>query len=138
VILDAAWGHAEETLRQDLPRTIAQLKAMNIPKIVLMGPPPGWLGAGLPVNVLDYYRATHSVLPARTFYRSNNDWTRDRDAMLAAFSRELGIQYISVRNVFLQRWRLPGANPPEWFRIDRDRSRPSDRGRRRLPRGPDT
>ena len=100
VILDATWGHAEETLRQDLPRTVAQLKAMNIPKIVLIGPPPGWLGAGLPVNVLDYYRATHSVLPARTFYRSNDDWTRDRDAMLAAFSRELGIQYISVRNVF--------------------------------------
>jgi peptidoglycan/LPS O-acetylase OafA/YrhL len=100
VILDATWGHAEPTLRQDLPRTVSLLKRMNISKIVLMGPPPGWLGTGLSANVLDYYRETRSVLPARTFYRSNDDWTRGRDAMLAALSRELGIQYISVRNIF--------------------------------------
>jgi peptidoglycan/LPS O-acetylase OafA/YrhL len=100
VILDATWGHAEETLRQDLPRTASLLRTMNISKIVLMGPPPSWLGAGLSANVLDYYRETRSVLPARTFYRSNDEWTRGRDAMLAALSRELGIQYISVRNIF--------------------------------------
>ena len=100
VILDATWGHAEETLRQDLPRTVSRLQAMSIGKIVLMGPPPSWQGAGLPANVLDYYRETRPVLPVQTFYRSNDDWTRGRDAMLAALSCELGIRYISVRNVF--------------------------------------
>jgi peptidoglycan/LPS O-acetylase OafA/YrhL len=100
VILDATWGHAEPVLREDLPRTVALLKAMNIAKIVLMGPPPSWQGVGLSANVLDYYRQTGSVLPARTFYRSTDEWTRGRDALLQELSRELGIQYISARNIF--------------------------------------
>ena len=100
VILDSTWGHAEATLREDLPRTVSLLRAINVGKIVLMGPPPGWQGAGLPANVLSYYRETGSVLPARTFYRSNDDWTRSRDAFLVALSSELGIAYISARNVF--------------------------------------
>ncbi|WP_429104390.1 acyltransferase family protein [Bradyrhizobium sp. i1.12.3] len=100
VILDATWGQAEPTLREDLPRTISQLKAANIARIVLMGPPPSWQGAGLSANVLDYYRKTGTVLPARTFYRSNDEWTRGRDVMLSALSHELGIHYISVRNIF--------------------------------------
>ena len=100
VILDATWGHAEAVLREDLPRTVALLKAMNIAKIVLMGPPPSWQGVGLSANVLDYYRQTREVLPVRTFYRSTDAWTRERDALLQQLSRELGIDYISVRNVF--------------------------------------
>lgn len=99
-ILDATWGHAEPTLREDLPRTVSQLRAANVPRIVLMGPPPSWQGSGLSQNVLDYYRETGTVLPARTFYRSNDEWTRGRDALLGALSGELGINYISVRNVF--------------------------------------
>jgi peptidoglycan/LPS O-acetylase OafA/YrhL len=100
VILDATWGHGDQTLREDLPRTVSLLRAMNIDKVVLIGPPPSWLGAGLSANVFDYYRETGSVMPARTFYRSNDDWTRGRDVMLAVLSRELGIQYVSVRNIF--------------------------------------
>jgi peptidoglycan/LPS O-acetylase OafA/YrhL len=100
VILDATWGHAEPTLREDLPLTISRLNAAHVARIVLIGPPPSWQGAGLSHNVLDYYRQTGAVLPPRTFYRSNDEWTRGRDAMLGALSLELGIQYISVRNVF--------------------------------------
>ncbi|WP_375779232.1 acyltransferase family protein [Bradyrhizobium sp. ma5] len=100
VILDATWGQAEPTLSADLPRTVSQLKAANIARIVLMGPPPSWQGGGLSANVLDYYRQTGTVLPARTFYRSNDEWTRGRDVMLSALSRKLGIHYISVRNIF--------------------------------------
>jgi len=100
VILDATWGHAEQTLREDLPLTASRLKAMNVPRIVMMGPPPGWGGAGLPDTVLTYYEQTRAVLPERTFYGSNDVWTRARDAMLAGLSSELGVHYISVRNVF--------------------------------------
>lgn len=100
VILYATWGHAEPTLRDDLPRTVTSLKAANVARIVLMGPPPSWQGAGLSQNVLDFYRQTASVLPARTFYRSDDEWTRGRDALLGSLSHELGIHYISVRNVF--------------------------------------
>jgi hypothetical protein len=100
VILDATWGHGEPILREDLPRTVARLKALNVPKIVLMGPPPGWQDTGLPATVLKYYRQTGTVLPPRTFYGSTDDWVRGRDALLDTMSRELGIQYVSVRNVF--------------------------------------
>jgi len=100
VILDATWGHAEAVLREDLPRTVAQLRANGIGRIVLMGPPPSWQGVGLSHNVLDYYRQTGAVLPERTFFRSNDEWTRERDALFRGLTRELGIDYISVRDVF--------------------------------------
>ncbi|MGJ4962396.1 acyltransferase family protein [Bradyrhizobium sp. HKCCYLRH3061] len=100
VILDATWGHAEAVLRRDLPRTVAQLRAGGISRIVLMGPPPGWQGAGLSRNVLDYYRQSGQVLPERTFFRSNDEWTRGRDALFRELTRELGIDYVSVRDVF--------------------------------------
>ncbi|GLH77352.1 acyltransferase [Bradyrhizobium sp. SSBR45G] len=100
VILDATWGHAEAVLREDLPRTVAQLRANGIARIVLMGPPPSWQGAGLSRNVLDYYRETGTVLPERTLFRSNDEWTRGRDALFRELTRELGIDYISVRDVF--------------------------------------
>jgi peptidoglycan/LPS O-acetylase OafA/YrhL len=100
VILASTWGHAEQILRDDLPRTVSRLRALKVPRIVLMGPTPGWQGAGLPATVLDYYRQTGVVLPARTFYHSTEAWTRDRDTLLQQLSGELGIDYISVRNVF--------------------------------------
>ena len=100
VILDATWGHAEAVLREDLPRTVAQLRANGIAKIVLMGPPPSWQGVGLSHNVLDYYRQTGAVLPERTFFRSNDEWTRGRDALFRELTRQLDIDFISVRDVF--------------------------------------
>ncbi|CCD95229.1 putative acyltransferase, group 3; O-antigen acetylase; membrane protein [Bradyrhizobium sp. ORS 375] len=100
VILDATWGHAETVLRQDLPRTVSELKASGIARIVLMGPPPSWQGAGLSRNVLDYYRQSGQVLPERTFFRSNDEWTRGRDALFRELTAELGIDYVSVRDVF--------------------------------------
>ena len=65
-----------------------------------MGPPPGWQGAGLAANLLEYYKQTGAVLPVRTFHHSTDEWTRERDALLQELSRDLGIHYISVRNVF--------------------------------------
>ncbi|KWV54757.1 acyltransferase [Bradyrhizobium macuxiense] len=100
VILDATWGQTETVLRQDLPRTVALLKAAHITNIVIMGPPPGWLGGGLSQNILYHYRETHQVLPVRTFHGSTDTWTRQRDAQLQELSHELGVRYISVRDIF--------------------------------------
>lgn len=100
VILDATWGHSEPVLREHLPRTIAGLRASGIARIVLVGPPPSWQGGGLSANVLDYYRQTGQLLPERTLFRSNDEWTRGRDALFRELTRELGIDYISVRDVF--------------------------------------
>jgi SGNH domain (fused to AT3 domains) len=73
---------------------------LNIKKIVLLGPPATWLGDGLVANILDYYyqHAFH-VIPARTKFRSNDAWTRHVDAWLRMHAEELGITYISVRNL---------------------------------------
>ncbi|WP_257168458.1 acyltransferase family protein [Bradyrhizobium sp. SRS-191] len=100
VILDATWGHAEPVLREDLPRTVEQLRASGIGRIVVVGPPPSWQGAGLSQNVLEYYRQTGKVLPERTFFRSTDEWTRGRDALFRTLTRQLGVDYISVRDVF--------------------------------------
>lgn len=100
VVLQATWGHAEAVLREDLPRTVGRLRAFDISNIVLMGPPPTWQGAGLSTNVLDYYRQTQEVLPARSFFRSTDEWTRGRDGLLRELSDQLGIRFISVRDVF--------------------------------------
>lgn len=59
-----------------------------------------WQGVGLSHNVLDYYRQTGTVLPERTLFRSNDEWTRGRDALFRELTRQLGIDYISVRDVF--------------------------------------
>ncbi|MGJ4915147.1 acyltransferase family protein [Bradyrhizobium sp. HKCCYLRH2060] len=100
VILDATWGHAEAVLREDLPRTVAELRATGIGRIVVMGPPPSWQGIGLSHNVLDYYRQTGKILPERTWFRSSDEWTRGREMLLRALAGELGVDYISVRDIF--------------------------------------
>lgn len=102
VIFDSTWKYDPKYLHDGLSRTVQQLRAMNIRKIVLMGPPPGWLGEGLAANVLDYFFASgsRSVLPERTWYRSDDAWTRVMDAYQAKLARELGIDFISARSVF--------------------------------------
>ncbi|MDU6731331.1 MAG: SGNH hydrolase domain-containing protein, partial [Bradyrhizobium sp.] len=42
---------------------------------------------------------THAVLPARTKFRSNDNWTRALDEFLEAQAQRVGIQYISARRM---------------------------------------
>jgi peptidoglycan/LPS O-acetylase OafA/YrhL len=99
VIFYSNWECAEDIIRDGLPKTVARLKAIGIPKIVLLGPPASWLGEGLPAVLLAYYFQTHTVLPARTWYRSNDGWTRTMDQFLGAQAKSLDIQYISARQI---------------------------------------
>ncbi len=99
VIFYSNWGYSEDIIRDGLPKTVARLKAIGIPKIVLLGPPASWLGEGLPAVLLAYYFQTHTVLPARTWYRSNDGWTRAMDQFLGAQAKSLDIQYISARQI---------------------------------------
>jgi hypothetical protein len=102
VIFDSTWGQNEKDIREGLERTVPLLDAMKIKKIVLMGVVPSWQGDGLAANVLDYYfeSGTRSVLPERTWYRSNDAWTRQRDVLLENLATKLGIEYISTRKTF--------------------------------------
>ncbi|MGJ4959439.1 acyltransferase family protein [Bradyrhizobium sp. HKCCYLRH2015] len=99
VLLYSTWSYGPDDLRNGLDRTVAALKELNVPKIVLLGPPATWLGESLPANVLDYYFRTHSLLPARTKFRSNDNWTRALDEFLEAQAQRVGIQYISARRM---------------------------------------
>jgi peptidoglycan/LPS O-acetylase OafA/YrhL len=99
VIFYSNWAYTEDIIREGLPKTVSRLKASGIPKIVLVGPPASWLGDGLPANLLEYYFQTHTVLPERTWYRSDDAGTRVMDRFLAAQARSLDIQYISARQI---------------------------------------
>jgi peptidoglycan/LPS O-acetylase OafA/YrhL len=99
VIFYSTWSYGADDLRTGLEATVAQLRALNIPQIVLLGPPATWLGEGLPTNVLDYYFQHHALLPARTKYRSNDGWTQGPDRFLEEQARNLGIDYVSARRI---------------------------------------
>ncbi|MGT2440290.1 acyltransferase family protein [Bradyrhizobium betae] len=99
VLFYSSWSYGADDLRNGLDRTVAALKELNISRIVLLGPPATWLGESLPGNLLDYYFQTHSLLPARTKFRSNDNWTRALDELLEAQAQRVGIQYISARRM---------------------------------------
>jgi hypothetical protein len=102
VILHSTWelyalNRAE--LEKGLGTTIAALKALHIKNIILLGPPPTWKGDGLAADVLDYYYQSGMLLPERTFYRSQDQRTREADAWMQARAQTLGVTYISARDI---------------------------------------
>ena len=99
VIFYSNWSYTEDVIRDGLQKTVLRLKATGVPKIVLLGPPASWIGEGLAANVLQYYFQTQAMLPERTWYRSNDEWTRTMDQFLDAQAKSLGIQYISARRI---------------------------------------
>ncbi|SMX57195.1 putative acyltransferase, group 3; O-antigen acetylase; membrane protein [Bradyrhizobium sp. ORS 285] len=99
VILYSTWSYSAEDLRKGLELTVARLRNIGVPKVILLGPPATWLGDGLVSNLLDYYFQTHSLLPVRTFYRSNDNWTRALEEFLEGQAKALGIQYVSTRKI---------------------------------------
>lgn len=99
VILYSTWSYSAEDLRKGLQLTVTRLRDIGVSRIVLLGPPPTWLGDGLVSNLLDYYFHTFSLLPARTFYRSNDNWTRALEEFLDGQAKTLGIQYVSTRQI---------------------------------------
>jgi hypothetical protein len=99
VVLYTTWRYNNEDVSVGLDRTIPLLKAAGINKIIVLGPPASWLGDGLPANLLDYYFQTHTLLPQRTWFRSNDDWTRPFDGFLEAQAKRGGGDFMSVRRL---------------------------------------
>jgi hypothetical protein len=98
VILDSTWRLSEEDARAGLKRTADALKALNVNKVVALGPVATWVD-DLPTNVRDYFSETGSVLPERTWYRTNDAWTRPADVFLAQMAGSVGLAYVSMRNI---------------------------------------
>lgn len=100
VIIYSAWNCGEPDLRGGLQRTVPLLRPFT-KKIVLLGPPASWLGEGLSANVLDYYfeSGSSAILPERTWYRSNENWTHAVESILKPEAAQVGIDYISIRGL---------------------------------------
>jgi peptidoglycan/LPS O-acetylase OafA/YrhL len=101
VILHSTWSYDAHDLNAGLQQTVQQLRELKIKKIALLGPVATWKGDGLSANVLDHFYegGSHSLLPARTKYRSNEEWTRPVEELLQKRAQELNIEYISVRKI---------------------------------------
>src|SRR3569833_1673173 len=100
VVFFSTWSYGEPDLRGGLHRTIPLIRPFT-KKVVLLGPPATWLGEGLSGNVLDNKNESNnkSILPERTWYRSNDKWTHAIEQILQSESTNVGIDYISIRGL---------------------------------------
>jgi peptidoglycan/LPS O-acetylase OafA/YrhL len=90
VLLHAMWGHYHSL--DGLEATIGRLKALNVPRIVIVGPVPVWKRT-LPHAIINGYRFSHEV-PKRI---SSGVSTPEADEKMRAFSSAQGVDYISAR-----------------------------------------
>jgi peptidoglycan/LPS O-acetylase OafA/YrhL len=101
VMLHSTWSYSETDLEKGLAETISRLKNMNIKRIVILGPVSTWKGGGLSANVLDYYygEGGHSLIPERTTFRSNDEWTQALEFWLEKRAQRYDIEYVSARRI---------------------------------------
>jgi hypothetical protein len=99
VIFYTTWRYAPQAMQEGLEKTVTLLKSAGVTNIVLLGPPATWVGEGLPANLLNYYFIHRSILPVRTWYRSNDAWTKPTDIFLNEQANRMGIQYVSARQM---------------------------------------
>jgi peptidoglycan/LPS O-acetylase OafA/YrhL len=92
VLLHAYWdaNYKVENLRP----TVEALRALNIRRIVILGPVPVWMG-GLPAAVATYYRRSGELMPERIWqYVEKNSG----DSNMRKISASLGVDYVSARD----------------------------------------
>ncbi len=92
VLLHAMWDRSHNLDR--LGETIRQLKAINIPRIVIQGPVPLWKRT-LPLALADTYRFRHVIADRVASGVSG----AGSDEQMQAFSRAAGVEYISAWRV---------------------------------------
>jgi peptidoglycan/LPS O-acetylase OafA/YrhL len=92
VLLHAMWDRTSNLDR--LGDTIRQLKALNIPRIVILGPVPLWKRT-LPLALVNAYRFRH-VMADRIAAGVTGAGS---DEQMEAFSRANGVEYISAWRV---------------------------------------
>ncbi len=89
VLLHAMWDRTHDLNK--LGETIRQLKALNIPRIVILGPVPLWKRT-LPLALVNTYRLRH-VIADRI---ASGVTGAGSDQQMQAFSRAAGVEYISA------------------------------------------
>jgi peptidoglycan/LPS O-acetylase OafA/YrhL len=88
VLLHARWG--ANTNLPALRETIAALKRLGVPRVVILGPVPVWKRS-LPFTLVNTYRFLHRV-PDRLAITVNN---ADADELMARFSSGQPVEYLS-------------------------------------------
>ncbi len=89
ILLHAMWGTDSDLSK--LKETITQLKALSVPRIVILGPVPTWKRT-LPHLLVNYYRFRH-ILPDRIATGASGP---ENDRLMEAFSKSVGVAYISA------------------------------------------
>jgi peptidoglycan/LPS O-acetylase OafA/YrhL len=89
VLLQAWWDGVKDL--EKLRQTIGLLKALNIRRIVILGPVPVWKRT-LPHSLVNFYRLRHSIPDRITAGMSGPQG----DERMEAFSKSAGAEYISA------------------------------------------
>jgi len=92
VLLHAMWDHDSDLIK--LAETIRQLKALNIPRIVILGAVPVWKRS-LPHSMVNYYRFRHTISDRLATGMSGPEG----DDRMQVFSKAAAVEYISARRV---------------------------------------
>jgi peptidoglycan/LPS O-acetylase OafA/YrhL len=95
VVLLHARGSARPEDIAGLKKTILALRALPIPRIIVLGPVPVWK-RGLQNEVLKYYVMHHALIPARSSQRVYRSWD---DAQMGSALMEIGAEYISAWDI---------------------------------------
>lgn len=114
VLLYSAWDFGDIYPRLD--DLISKLRALKIPRIIVMGPPPEWLG-GLTKAAYDYYKADplHQMIPTYSDFRLAQVWNRYQ-AAFSEHARRMPVEYISTWDVLCKEGKcrtwvdFPGGN----------------------------
>jgi hypothetical protein len=97
VVLHGTWLNAQADIEKGVAETVRQLKALQIRKIVFLGPPPRWNGIGLSANVVDYYYERGlKIIPRRSKYRLVEE---DVDQQMRQIAVKNDIPYISIQKI---------------------------------------
>ena len=89
VLLHAMWDKNNDL--DKLRETIRRIKAVNIPRIVILGPVPVWKRT-LPHSLVNFYRLRHGIADRIGDGVSGPQ----RDEQMEAFSKAAGVEYISA------------------------------------------
>jgi peptidoglycan/LPS O-acetylase OafA/YrhL len=89
VLLHAMWDRSDDL--DKLRETIRRLKALNVPRIVILGPVPVWKRT-LPHSLVNFYRVYHSIADRIATGVSGPE----RDRIMESFSKQAGVEYISA------------------------------------------
>ena len=92
VLLHAYWDANDKA--ENLRPTVEALRALNIRRIVILGPVPAWIG-GLPAAVATYYRRSGEVMPERIWQYVEK---ASGDFNMRKISASLRVDYVSARD----------------------------------------